>query len=161
MANSADVDASEVLRNFNEFIKKSLPENLRGGMEKACLVVERTAKKKCPDNTGTLRASITHTVEVKGADIEGYIGSPLEHAVYVHQGTGIYAAEGNGRKDVPWYFPVNDGGKLNAKYGMQIVEIQGKEFYKTSGIRPRPFITEAIEENRDKIIQCFSEVMGK
>lgn len=144
MANSADVDASEVLRNFNEFIKKSLPENLRGGMEKACLVVERTAKKKCPANTGTTRASITHTVEVKDVDIEGYIGSPLEHAVYVHQGTGIYAVEGNGRKDVPWVYQDEKG-----------------EYHSTEGIKPTPFITEAIEENRDKIIQCFSEVMGK
>lgn len=144
MANDADVDASEVLRNFNDFLKKGLPENLKGGMEKACLVVEGGAKKKCPAKSGVTRASITHAVEAKAVDIEGYIGSPLDSAVYTHQGTGIFAIEGNGRKNVPWVYCDEKG-----------------EFHSTEGIKPTPFITEAIEENKEQILQCFSEVIGK
>ena len=95
------------------------------GLEKACMIVESAAKKNCPKDMGILANSITYDIE----DNVGYIYSPLQYAVWVELGTGLFAAEGNGRQ-TPWaYFYT--GKKLSsaeldyiAKYGYQT--FQGK-----------------------------------
>lgn len=138
------VNAKEVLQKLNLF-KQKLPERTRERMEKVCLKVEADSKKNCPPSiTGNLRASITHkVVDEEDGEIAGYVGSNLDYAPYVHQGTGIYAIEGNGRKQVPWsYYDERKG-----------------EWQSTEGIKPTPFIQMAIDENMDDIINYFKGVM--
>ena len=141
---SVIVNAEEVLQKLNLF-KQKMPERIREGMEKVCLKVEADSKKNCPPSiTGNLRASITHkVVDEEDGEIAGYVGSNLDYAPYVHQGTGIYAIEGNGRKEVPWsYYDERKG-----------------EWQSTKGIKPTPFIQMAIDENMDDIINYFKGVM--
>lgn len=105
-------------------------------MDKACLVVENQAKMDCPVDTGALRASINHEVDLEPDAIVGRIGSNLEYAPYIHNGTGIYAVEGNGRK-TPWFYKIKSG-----KY---------KGGHITVGQRPKPFLKYAVLFNMDKI----------
>lgn len=118
-------------REFEESLKnaeKKIIDELTRNMEKACLEVETEAKKNCPEDMGILRASITSDVEITATEIVGKIGSNLEYAPYVHNGTGIYAKDGNGRKK-PWGYEVRDG-----KY---------KGFHWTHGQKPKPFLEDA------------------
>lgn len=103
---------------------------------KACLVVETQAKQDCPVDQGILRASITSETEVTGEEIIGRIGSNLEHAPYVHNGTGIYAKDGNGRK-TPWGYEVKAG-----KY---------KGLHWTRGQKPQPFLEDAKLKKKDQV----------
>lgn len=136
---------SEALENeLAELVAVKLPARLKEAMEKACLVVEADAKNNAPSVDGTLRASITHSVESEDDSVIGYVGSNLDYAPYVHQGTGIFALMGNGRKQVPWTY-------YDAKRG---------EFVSTSGIEPHPFIQEAIEKNRAGIIDYFGGLLN-
>ncbi len=105
-------------------------------MQKACLLVEAEAKAQCPVDMGALRASIHSEVEVTPEAITGRIGSQLEYAPYVHQGTGIYAKEGNGRKS-PWKWY----GKIG-KY---------KGWHTTDGQKPQPFLQKAVTSCKSKI----------
>ena len=105
-------------------------------VEKACLLVETQAKQDCPVDQGFLRASITSETELIEDAITGRIGSNLEYAPYVHNGTGIYAVNGDGRK-TPWFYNVKAG-----KY-------QGGHL--TVGQKPQPFLAYASLFNRDKI----------
>lgn len=111
-------------------------------MDRACLMVESQAKQDCPVDQGILRASITYEVEVTTNEIVGRIGSNLEYAPYVHNGTGIYAYEGNGRK-TPWIYTVKSG-----KY-------KGVHF--TVGQRPKPFLKYAVLFNRSKIERVLGD----
>ena len=77
-------------------------------VKKACIVVETEARENCPVDMGILRASITSDVEVTENAIVGTIGSNEEYAPYVHNGTGIYAKDGNGRK-TPWGYEAKAG----------------------------------------------------
>jgi len=52
-------------------------------MSRACLMVERDAKKLCPVDTGRLRASITHEID----GLTGYVGSNVEYARAVELGS--------------------------------------------------------------------------
>ncbi len=74
-----------------ENAKNYIVELVERNMTEACLVVESQAKQDCPVDMGVLRASITSETEVTSSEIVGRIGSNLEYAPYVHNGTGIYA----------------------------------------------------------------------
>ena len=110
-------------------------------MERSLLIVENKAKQNCPVDDGILRASITHTIEIKEDALIGKVGSNLEYAPYVHQGTGVYAINGDGRED-PWSYQ----------------DAQGN-WNKTVGQKPQPFITDAIQEKKNDIFTTFKEVL--
>lgn len=63
-----------------------------------------------------------------------------EYAPYVHQGTGLFAENGDGRKDVPWHYQDADGN-----------------WHSTSGQKPNPFLERALDENKDKCLDYIKE----
>ncbi len=131
----------------NDFVKSIENATLKiileatKNMEKVCLLVERDAKKNCPVDQGPLRASIQYNVSLNDDEIIGSIFSSLEYAPYVHQGTGIYAVNGDGRK-TPWKYEVKAG-----KY---------KGWHITKGQRPNPFLDKAKLDNKNKISKVLS-----
>jgi hypothetical protein len=56
-------------------------------------VVNR-ARANCPTDDGRLKASITHLVTLGNDSVSLRVGSPLDYAMYVHRGTGIYGPHG-------------------------------------------------------------------
>lgn len=139
------IDAKELLEKIKTLRNKQLPNATRDKLEQVCLFIEGESKKNCPPSvTGNLRASITYSIEEdEEGKLVGYVGSNLDYAPYVHQGTGIYALEGKGRQDVPWTYKDERTG----------------EYVSTEGIHPTPFIQMAIDENREQIIQYFKGVL--
>ena len=65
-----------------------------------------TASSKCPVDTGTLKNSIDHTVDISNQCV--YIGTDVDYAIYHEFGTGKYA-EGGGGRQTPWMFEGKDG----------------------------------------------------
>ena len=122
--------------NLNNFIVREFPDKVSQALEKAAQIVENDAKRKCPVDDGVLRASITHEVEANKA----VIGTNVEYAPYVHEGTGIYAKDGNGRQE-PWSYKDAKG-----------------EWHTTKGQKPNPFLQEAFDENADAIKECFKDL---
>jgi HK97 gp10 family phage protein len=110
-------------------------QKLEQAMAKAVLLVEREAKMKAPRGTGDLARSITSKVETSGNEVEGTVFTPLEYAPYVEHGTGLFAEDGNGRKDVPWHYQDDEGN-----------------WHSTSGQKPQPFMRPALDENREQIL---------
>lgn len=130
---------NEVSLNIKKFIAETMPECITAALNDACQVVENKAVDKCPVDDGTLRASITHSVEQDGNVFTGTVGSNVEYAPYVHEGTGIYAREGKGRQNVPWVYKTADG-----------------KFYTTKGQKPNPFLQEALDSSYDDILNAFA-----
>lgn len=115
-------------------------DGLEDAMKKAVLLVEREAKMKAPRGSGDLARSITSKVETTGEEVVGTVFTPLFYAPYVEYGTGLFAEDGNGRKDVPWHYQ-DDAG----------------EWHTTSGQHPQPFMRPALDENREQILRILSE----
>ena len=111
-------------------------ETINKALGKACALVERSAKEKAPKGDGTLRRSITSKVE----DLEGVVYTPLLYAPYVEYGTGLFAEAGDGRKDVPWMYQDDKGN-----------------WHSTSGMKPRPYLRPALNENREEIKRILKE----
>ena len=135
----------------NKTIQKALNE--------ACVIVEASAKMKCPKDEGVLRNSITWEVE----GTTGAVGTNWFYAPYVHQGTGIHARYGLGRQE-PWGWPATPE-QVN-KYGIPIPDKPGKYYNAskdkngqwriwTHGQEPHPFLEQALDENKLRINEAF------
>lgn len=112
------------------------------GVEKALLLVEADAKRNCPVEDGRLRSSITHGVNATKEQASGRVGTNVDYAPYVHEGTGIYATDGNGRK-TPWVYE-------DPKTGERIF---------THGQKPQPFLRDAMDQNQGNIATIFKETV--
>lgn len=128
--------SKEEFKRGIEEAKAIISQRLVNNMETCCFLVERDAKIEAPIDQGLLRSSMVSQVSTEGTKVIGRVGNSLEYAPYVHQGTGIYAVNGDGRK-VPWGFTVAKG-----KY---------KGFHWTHGQKPNAFLDRAKSKNKSNI----------
>ena len=128
-----EIKGLENLINKLDDIEKA--EYIQRALTKSCLMVEAQAKVNCPVDDGQLRQSIGSEVK----DNIGAIGTNVEYAPYVHQGTGIYAVNGDGRK-TRWKYQDAKG-----------------EWHSTIGQQPNPFLERALDANVEEIIDTFKE----
>lgn len=133
------VDTSDFEKDLENYINSLLPNGLEEGVKKACLVVEAEAKSTVKKDLGQLAGSIRSDTETKGNEINGYVSANTEYALFVHEGTGIYAKDGNGRK-TPWMYQDKNG-----------------KWVKTSGQKPKPFLKDAVKKNKDKINKIIEQ----
>jgi HK97 gp10 family phage protein len=126
--------------NFKR-IAKQLNENERRALEAIGLFVRGEAQVRCPVDTGNLRDSIDYQVNEGRKSV--MVGTNVEYGIYVEKGTGIYAAEGNGRKD-PWVYQDEKG-----------------DWHWTRGQRPQPYLTPAFEDNKKRIQRLAAEQLGR
>lgn len=113
-------------------------------------VVNR-AKARCPVDEGRLRSSISHTVRMGPSSVSFRVGSPLEYARYVHEGTGIYGPKKKrivpvSAKALKFQTPKMIGplpaGVKHAPKGKR-----GFVFAKSvKGSPPNPFLTDALKD---------------
>ena len=118
-------------KNIDKLISKL--ENLKNidldeVLNKACILVENDAKKKCPVDKGQLRNSITHEVEGK----EAVVGTNTEYAPYVEFGTGI---KGENSPSPP---KANVGQGYRSDWVGQVAQ---------------PFLYPALANNKDKVLK--------
>ena len=115
-------------------------------MEYTMLSLQEPVKRECPVDRGILRASISYKVGLSGGNVVGTLGCNSKYAIWVHQGTGIYASEGGGRT-TPWVYTVYDGKYKGTHY--------------TRGQRANPFFRRAIDNNKDNIQTWFSNSLAR
>lgn len=136
------VEIDGIERLVEKFDKIANAEQMERAVKKACALVEGTAKEKAPKGvSGDLRKFMDSKVEIDGNNIVGTVFNPLEYAPYVEYGTGLFAENGNGRKEVPWAYEDERTGKLIF----------------TSGQKPQPFIRPALNENRENVKRILKE----
>ena len=114
---------------------KQMQELLLHNMEGTLDYLAEKAGSKVGVNTGALRADTKSLgAKIVGDEVHGAAGNTLEYALYHHQGTGIYAIDGNGRK-TPWVYE-------DPKTGEKIY---------TRGSKPNPYLKDTIEQEQSTI----------
>lgn len=114
---------------------KQLQKLLVQNMENTLDYLAQKAGGKVGVDTGALRADTKSLgSKVVGDEVHGAVGNTLEYALYHHQGTGIYAVDGDGRK-TPWIYEDPRTGK--------------KVF--TKGSKPNPYLKDTIEQEQSNI----------
>lgn len=128
----------DVSLNLGKVLDELLPQAIVEGLEKVGQIIENQAKEFSPVDDGTLRASITSKVV---NDDTAIIGTNVEYAPYVHEGTGIYAEDG---RSTPWVY-MNAEGKFIMTYGQP----------------PNPFLQDAIDVKMDELPKVFEGLLDK
>lgn len=122
---------------------EAIDRQLMRNMQKACDVILNESTENLQSlkhQSGALRASKFSEVKKEGNEIVGYVGYSSEYAPYVHEGTGIFAKNGDGRKE-PWVYQDDRTGN----------------FYTTSGQKPKEFLSKAMESKR----QDVNKILGQ
>ena len=126
----------DLVLNLNA-IAKQLPDLIKQKLDNCGYIVENKAKANCNVDKGALRSSITH----EAPEEEVVIGTNNEYAVYVHEGTGKYAREGNGRQE-PWAYKDSEGN-----------------WHTTEGMKPNPFLEDALYDSVAEIQNEFEGLL--
>jgi hypothetical protein len=96
------------------------------------------AKQRCPVDSGRLRASITQESGSIGGQPVEYVGTNVEYARFIHDGTGIYGPRG-----VPIvpkrarFLVFTPRGSSTTVFAKQV-----------RGVKPTPFLAEALQDAR-------------
>lgn len=117
--------------------------NLEQALARASIIVENQAKINCPVDMGSLRNSITHTVQLTETGGVAKVGSNMDYAPYVEIGTGIFSSEGNGRQD-RWCYQTPDG-----------------EWHSTIGNKPQPYLQPALHDSTKMVIDELKKALGE
>lgn len=137
-----EFDTNDFLNSLHEAIdeqKKILTVN----MEKASKEVLDLARDKAPYDTGHMEEDSAIQVVNEDDFITGWIGFFAYYAIYVHQGTGLFALNGDGRQ-TPWWWYGGETGKWAG-------------FHYTHGQKPKQFLLDSLIENRTKIPEILGE----
>ena len=78
-------DYVTIMENNARLIENAMNKAVAAALEEIGLVAERFAKRACPVDTGRLRNSITHVLNMD--EEAAYIGTNVEYATYVENGT--------------------------------------------------------------------------
>lgn len=140
----AQVEGLEEANAYLERVKADLAK-LDAAMEKACLIVERYAREGAPVDTGRLRASITHEVEHENGQIIGIVGSNVDYAPWMEEGTGTFTGHS------PHYPP---GAALEVwarRHGFDSGYQVARAIGRRGGLAPRRFLAQAFEQHQAEI----------
>lgn len=100
-------------------------------LQRRVLRVTNAAKKKCNVNTGRLRSSIRGSISSDAKGLVGTVGTDLDYALYVHNGTKAHRIEAKGDHPLHWS---GAGGDAFAWY------------VDHPGYKGNPFLTDALKE---------------
>ena len=154
-----------------ELFKREFEEKLKTALEAVGLQAEGNSKLEIENmprrvDTGLLRNSITHRVINENSVV---IGSNTYYAIYVHEGTGKYAASGS-TGDGWWVYVKGSTSSKISAHGKRYTEAQarrivaflkskGLDAHMTQGMKPNRFLTNAMEKHRDEYKEIIETIM--
>ncbi|RIJ64087.1 HK97-gp10 family putative phage morphogenesis protein [Rummeliibacillus sp. POC4] len=123
--------SKELERALNKWSDK-IEKEVKRIIHETALLIQSEARALAPEDSGYLRKSIT--IDLSSDGLTALISVGADYGIYIEYGTGIYAVNGNGRKD-PWVFYDENHGKFVFTHGMRAkpfwfpaIEV-GKKYY--------------------------------
>lgn len=136
--------AYKLYDNVDEVLKATAEQKLQA-LESVGIQAEGDVKTEITDvdavDTGRLRSSIAHIVD--GDSV--YIGTDVDYAIYVHEGTGKFAVGGGGTPKERWVYRDPLTGEFRMGYPQ----------------KPRRFLKNAIERYLDDYKNIVKECLSK
>src|SRR5579875_2612957 len=112
--------------------------------------VRNEAVRRCPRDEGHLAASLEATVTAEPGRVVGRVGTNLDYAMYVHEGTGLYGPRGQVIRPVSAkvlvFRPSRGAGGVRLANTMAVSQRGPMVFAAfVRGQKPQPFLREALE----------------
>lgn len=131
----------EVLRGNNGPVARILVERAIRVEDRA--VANLTSGPTRAIDTGRLRSSITHEIVSSSGGLIARVGTNVQYALYVHEGTGIYGPK---RQRI---FPKQKRALAFTWKNAPVppTSKSGKHVYRSvAGVKPRPFLRSALSQ---------------
>ena len=125
---------SVVFKDFSKIVLDKIHTTGEQFLEEVGGEVEAQTKRNTKVDTGKTKGSWEHIVDTDKMEVQ--IGSRYQNALWEEFGTGIYALNGDGRKN-KWVYKSPKDGK----------------FYTTLGKKPRRALSRAYESKKNAIIR--------
>lgn len=122
-------------KDNSQAVLKAMQQAVEKALEECGLVAEGYAKKLAPVDTGNLRNSISHKVDLEEPAV--YIGTNSSYAAYQEFGTGIYT---EGGRDTPWVYQDEKGN-----------------WHWTRGNKAQPFLKPAVADHAKQYRQIIEQ----
>lgn len=119
--------------------QKKIAKGIDDGKTTAAAFILEEIKKNLLKQKANDTGALIDSYSVKTIENGFEVGSDVDYSAYVEFGTGIYAEDGSGVK-TPWAFKDSRG-----------------DWYTTSGMKPRPHIRPAFEDNISQIEKLLAE----
>jgi HK97 gp10 family phage protein len=132
---------SETIQYLNGVFQQL--SNMQRGMQKATLVVTRSAKQNSPVDIGLLRASITPSVSSSGNTTTGVVGSNVKYAPFMELGT---------RPHWPPLAALEVWARRHGTTAYVVARAIARR-----GLKARRYLGRALEDNTRKIIKIFRD----
>ena len=130
--------ADILFKDFSKEVNAKIRQLGVAWLEEASGEIESQTKKNTRVDTGKTKGSWEHKVDEK--KLEAQVGSRYKNAVWEEFGTGIHALNGNGRKDVPWFYKDTSG-----------------KWHRTSGKKPSRAFHLAYTSLKNKVIKSCQQ----
>ena len=124
--------------DYSKQVIDAIDRGILNALEEVSGELEGRVKDNSRFDTGKTKGSWNHKVDEH--KFEAYVGSNYENAIWEEFGTGIYAQNGNGRKDVPWVYQSEDG-----------------KWHRTKGKKPNRALKRAFDSMKNSIEEYFKE----
>ena len=134
------IDKDEVLKNLNNYILNTLPENIQKALQDTGLFVQGEARENCNNQFKYPTGQLAGSIDFQNDDKTVTIYTPHEYGIYVEKGTGIYAQGSSSAKKIPWVYPHSNG-----------------KFYTSYGRPATPFLEPAVMQHTQEIQDIFIE----
>lgn len=121
--------------------------HMTGAMQQSTLVVTRSAKQNAPVDTGVTRASITPSVESRGNETVGVVGSNLMSALVMEVGA---------RPHWPPLAALEVWARRHGTTAFLVARAIARR-----GIKPRRYLRKALDDNTARIIGIFKDSIQK
>mgnify|MGYP007069924154 CR=1 FL=1 len=129
--------------NNSAKVKAAMKGSITAFLHEAAGEIQAQTVQLSRTDTGQTKGSYETKVVIEGDSGTAYIGSNYQNAIWEEFGTGIYALNGDGRKDVPWVYYDETGQK-----------------HVTSGKQPKRMLWNAFQSLQSKIQQMAEGRFG-
>ena len=140
-----NVSSEELEENIKKLCEKLLPEAIEKGLANTALILEAEAKELLMDAPPEWQEDgenedVRKAIFSEADENSCTVGASNLMGIWLHQGTGLYAVNGDGRKEVPWFWRDERTGKTKS----------------SSGRHPFPFLSKAVENKKKEILKAFT-----
>jgi len=153
--NESGIEIKGLDRIIAKLDKVKNAQVLNKAVTESCQLIEAQAKRNVvngenvtewkEDNkaeVAMVKAMITHSVRSSPSGCTGKVGINSLFAIWMHQGTGLEAINGDGRKEVPWFWRDKRTRRIKS----------------SSGKKPTQFLLNALDDKRESVKKIFKRV---
>lgn len=142
----------ELVINYTEFADDLTGTPIKSALREATSLVTADARVFAPANEGRLRGSIVPSVEGRGSETVGIVGSNVFYSIFMEEGTK--------HTRMPPYGPGSSLEIWSRRKGLNAYLV-ARAILRRGGLRARRYLERALDKNKRHIIDIIDQAVAQ